>query len=560
MNKVLIGKMEKNIKELQCRLSQYDTESILGHIGTQLSISYDYNSVFEKTGLSSPLRQYIYLAGLLMSTNQKESLRMNKKRMDHLKKLLEDVSNAYALMYFDEIGEADDEHIKKYHHAVEIAMPTFLNYFNTADLSYDDQQLERLQSWFSPFDNYLSKHYGFTSLQLSEIYIMIRKYLRNHLNKVLETKKKAHGEHQKWIKLVENGINHSDALEQIDKKTIEEAFSEVALVFHIPIKMLEERFGKSVIEGFISQFTITRTKSDFKYYTEANPFQVKPLWKKSDEYIFCPLYRSLLSAIFSFCYKSLEQSELVDSFYRNRDHQAEKKTLDIFQQLFGLNAEYYTSVFDEHRNENDLLIKSGRDILLVEIKASKIKEPFRDPEKAYTRIRSAFRGECGIQKAFNQAYRLKKQLLENDTTKLYNEKGTLLIEIDKTSFDSVKILCITAEDLGAIAVNLAPLLIKPDSEPFPWACNIYSLESIVQALMQNTQLPKRFLTYLDERQQIHEKAFSTDELDICGYFLSEGTLLKIYKQDENLDRIVFSPDWATLFDKLYDQRNGFNLE
>lgn len=100
MNRELLAKMERNIKELKCRLSQYDTESVLGMIGTELSVVHDYKSIFEKTKLSSPLKQYLYLAGLLMSTNQVETLQLNKRRIDYLKQLLEEVTKAYALMYF----------------------------------------------------------------------------------------------------------------------------------------------------------------------------------------------------------------------------------------------------------------------------------------------------------------------------------------------------------------------------------------------------------------------------------------------------------------------------
>ena len=61
---------------------------------------------------------------------------------------------------------------------------------------------------------------------------------------------------------------------------------------------------------------------------------------------------------------------------------------------------YY--VIDDH--EQDLLILYKRNAIIVEIKASKLREPFRDIDKAIKRLKSDF--ENSIQYGFDQCKRV----------------------------------------------------------------------------------------------------------------------------------------------------------
>jgi len=45
---------------------------------------------------------------------------------------------------------------------------------------------------------------------------------------------------------------------------------------------------------------------------------------------------------------------------------------------------------------------------VIESKATQQREPLRDPEKAYTRIKDDFKSNAGIQKAYEQAERLRR--------------------------------------------------------------------------------------------------------------------------------------------------------
>lgn len=68
--------MEDKIKVLKKKLEKFETRELLGMIGTHF-ITFGDNAeeitartdIFNKTKLMSPQKQYVYLAGLLMSTN-----------------------------------------------------------------------------------------------------------------------------------------------------------------------------------------------------------------------------------------------------------------------------------------------------------------------------------------------------------------------------------------------------------------------------------------------------------------------------------------------------------
>lgn len=57
---------------------------------------------------------------------------------------------------------------------------------------------------------------------------------------------------------------------------------------------------------------------------------------------------------------------------------------------------------------HDLVILLGEVAFVVESKATQQREPLRDPEKAYTRIKDDFKSNAGIQKAYEQAERLRR--------------------------------------------------------------------------------------------------------------------------------------------------------
>ena len=77
--------MEEKIKKLKEKLQSFGTRDLLGMIGTHFLIFAnnakgvaEQADIFNKTNLISPQKQYIYLAGLLMSTEDKSNGRIKE--------------------------------------------------------------------------------------------------------------------------------------------------------------------------------------------------------------------------------------------------------------------------------------------------------------------------------------------------------------------------------------------------------------------------------------------------------------------------------------------------
>ena len=93
-------------------------------------------------------------------------------------------------------------------------------------------------------------------------------------------------------------------------------------------------------------------------------------------------------------------------------HNKSWKVGDLFAELemcIRDRAIYHTNVCEERgTKEHDLLIEFHDYILIAEVKASKVREPFFNPQKAYTRITDHFHSDSGIGGAYAQAITLKK--------------------------------------------------------------------------------------------------------------------------------------------------------
>lgn len=103
------------------------------------------------------------------------------------------------------------------------------------------------------------------------------------------------------------------------------------------------------------------------------------------------------------------KNKFADKYKKIKAEIVENQFLDYFKRVFGDQAIYHTNVCEERgTKEHDLLIEFHDYILIAEVKASKVREPFFNPQKAYTRITDHFHSDSGIGGAYAQAITLKK--------------------------------------------------------------------------------------------------------------------------------------------------------
>ena len=83
------------------------------------------------------------------------------------------------------------------------------------------------------------------------------------------------------------------------------------------------------------------------------------------------------------------------------------------------------------------------------------------------------------------------------------------------------------------------------------------LETFFLTMIAKKKRPQDFINYLYLREELHGKLICSDELEVCGEYLS-GALTE--KKIEKADRIVTTPDLPEIFDKQYNKGMGFENE
>ncbi|MDM5309709.1 hypothetical protein [Peribacillus frigoritolerans] len=59
---------------------------------------------------------------------------------------------------------------------------------------------------------------------------------------------------------------------------------------------------------------------------------------------------------------------------------------------------------------------------------------------------------------------------------------------------------------------------------------------------------------MHEREEYHEYLVASDELEILGYFLENGSLQSLNAKKDNM--VGFSPDFSAVFDDIYFEKRG----
>jgi hypothetical protein len=554
--------MEDKIKVLKSKLEEFGTRDLLGYIATHF-ISYGSNpeeiaytsDIFNKTKLMSPQKQYHYLAGLLLSTDYCPTENENKSNMnddlskfEELEKDIQNITFDYirGFISFEDYKADDETKMKKF-----VSMDAFSSYFDMDVLRYEEQTISLIKSLYSRFDSeivrltslciddYLS-FYNFINDKFTESYDRI-KNLRNDMDKVI----------QRF--LLEELEKAEDETYQDTDIFISEFTEAIELLSAVKKEDIVDKFGGEKAKLLLGKFSLARKKRPFKYYNETNPFTQKPLTCINEQIFFVVHPKFLLSAIYEYVSSILEDSNnsFSDQYRKHKAAKVEELVLNHLKRILGDNAKYHTSVCEEYgTKEHDLLIEYGRYIIIGEVKSSKVREPFFNPDKAYTRIKDHFLSASGIGGAYVQAINLKKYIESNNSIVLF-ENMTAAFELSKIR-QKIIIPCVfTLNQFGGIAINTS-MILKPEyNQPYPWVCNLHDLENIGEIIDYLKKRPEDFIDYIQWRIKYHDKLMSSDELDILESFLFDKDI-RIVKQD----KLLFLPTGPDLIDKIYFEKHG----
>lgn len=548
----------QNTEVLRSMLAACSTETIV------VACVADYlkrnNELDLLPNLDSPARQTSFLLGLMLTTPEPAAPKeFGDEEWKRAVELLNRIFNAYNNIFFPSAG---DEITDAWRKVRQVATPAFLHYFNSALPARTDQLVERIRLYIFPFDDELQNHFGITSQQTIEMCEWITGGLQGSVARLRDAAKR---EQEARLTLLDRAQNEGWDIDRLRDETrnsayrdIAHEFSEVAKRFsRVSLADIEARYGSGAAHSFWSLFSVGRGEvKEFKYLTERNIAEERSLYRLSYDEAICPSAHTLFVAAITQFEGYLSAGPLRDRYFRHRDKILESQTERQLCRLVPNRDECLRSVYETAgcQFEHDLVIRAGRVCFVVEAKASPPVEPFRDPDKAFTRIRRAFQDDRGIQKAFNQANRIWRRWSSGEPVPLFDDHGNHLTTIDRQTVDEVFMLCVTRDSFGLLAIDLSLLLEIEQGNPYPWAVNILDLEALADAWEYFGWSTDRLTEFLRHRVKLHGRLLSFDELDVAGFFIQHGTLR--WLKDWKADRVHLNPVYSNVFDRIYRTRFG----
>lgn len=440
--------------------------------------------------LQSPAKQLAFLLGQLLTTDEPDEGREFghddwEDVVVHLRSLFGVYTERYSPGWEDFTRESIDDLKKR-----ELAILAFSDYFQQTLLADDEQVATHIRTYLVPFDEQLALELGVSAsdaLTVSERIVA----------KLLAERRQ----------LLSDG----------EPTTLDRLLS----VYRIQRSELTSQYGETG-EKFWQLYTIGRGEGqELEFPTERSIVEERPFIRVSEGVaIGCTLKEMLLSIL------TRGEAHLLTGprrrkYYDFRATALEDHAAACFKQLLGESAQIHQNLFErpDSQNEHDIVALQHDMCLFVEAKASPVSAPFRDPDRAYNRLRREFKSKTGIQKGYEQANRLLQLLQQNDTVPLYDKSGKEVLQLPSTLKDHAFCICVTKDNHGPAATCLSFLLDKDPSQPYPWVVGILQLENMAEIWQYYRWGAAQLKSFLTAREKLHATACSGDELDYVGAYV-----------------------------------------
>lgn len=556
--------IKKKSQELYDIISKYEKKSFIGFFS--FLIRQQNLEIFDNL-FESKLKDFQYLIGLRLF-NKKKGIEEFLPSRDLLKDLayrIKDIKDSYFQNDFLINNFIFD---LKYQEKLLIHEFTFNNYFHNGTLSYVEQDIDLFERTFIKLEKNLMHDFGLDITFLIDVYKYSEETVRLKGNEqmkftweeeYLEIKTKAKQDNT----ILNNYINNLP--KEINKKFLNFISKPIYEFLKFNKTEYYSKFPTQKIDKFLELFACNESgKSSYIFYTDKNQLDEKPIIQLSqNEYLFV-YQKQLPVAYYNFFYRFYSQNLNKEKMQKIRGKILEEKCFEILKDFFKKEKKtYFYQNYYIDNNEQDILVLSNGAAFIIETKANSFREPFRDIEKSYIKIRDDFK--ANIQKGYEQCERVRKKFLKGDTFEIYDSRGKLITTINPNKYYDVFNIIVTQERLGPIQQNLGYLLNKNINERYPFSIYINDLEIFFRTLRLKTRNPRyEFVTFLKKRELLHERLFSSDELDICATYLSNKDLFLKLAEDLNAT-ITMCPDNQNYFDELYFQgigllKNELNIE
>lgn len=480
--------IEEIVCDLEKELAPVKEESFLIH-AMRLIIELDakQNSPLY-THLLSPMRQTLYLIDVYYSIDMREaSVDMNGERWERIAILLDEIEMTYFVnVGFPNDGDLyHDERDKK----IGVSLATFMGYFGNAVLSYEEQTLDRIVRYLKPYDEYIKLRCGFEINEAVKFILHVRELNNGKLNSIYQPfadNLRYYSAHpEEWCKLTqkfeERGLDDPrDWWYQPELKGMLDSLT--TNPGEITVHELKELMNVDINTENLCQilkfFSYDKDSQKGKtiYYAGKHHSESNPLILVGGKYV-CPCSKFLFEGLFFRLDDMLIKDVSTKKYKQNKDFAFEKKVAEVFRTFFPKDTKIFANYSLDGIAENDLLVIIGNTCIIVEIKDCKFREPFRDPLKAYDRIKRDYQN--AIQLGYDQCRRVEKVLLNGKDVDILDadDKKKVLYHLKNRRIGEIWSIVVTDFKYGTIQTNLGNLLEKDEEALYPWSVCIDDLEA-----------------------------------------------------------------------------------
>jgi len=554
--------LEIKSQELKDLVSTYDTQWFLGDLSGLIKNIGTGRADDQLGKLSSPLRQLYFLGGLIISSDPTNGndIQFTHEKWEQIVELLNEIEHEYDKIFFPKPDEQINEEWKKVR---KVAMPSFLSYFNQGPLNFEEQTLNWVKDLFSQLDSIIEPATDLKTEDFIQFYENLDQLNQKNFQSFSSKNVPLRPNWDKYTKIEMGVVDEApDFIKAMgeENRPIYTFMADHGIIHRFyPEEIVSVTLPLTKVNKILSLLTTKRAQTDYLYYTATrpgNPLFEKPIVDIGEGMFQVFEVKQVIHAIENLlenvCSSTTENTtKLID----RKGKLLEGKIIDLFKEFFKKDYEVFVSYYVDG-NEQDILFLWKEYAFIIEAKGYKLNEPFRDPNKAFVRIKSDFKACIGY--GYSQTKRIEQKFIDQVPLRITDKNGNLIKEIDTTKYENNDFsIIVNLKSFGQMQNDLSTLLGIGEDETFPWAVKLDDLEVFLLTLIAKKKTPIFFVNYLLMREDLHGKLICSDELEVCGGFIS-GKITD--KAIEKADVIFTSPDLADLFDNQYTKVMGFKNE
>ncbi|BAV10940.1 hypothetical protein MOSL_0367 [Moraxella osloensis] len=308
------------------------------------------------------------------------------------------------------------------------------------------------------------------------------------------------------------------------------------------VKELERIYEETEVEFGSSLFNIVKNKlpneiletlsirlgenTDFKQgkisYFLNNDTQIydKPFIKLGEEY-HCynspVIYYKLQNLLENILLNTIPANKHQKLYFAKKGEYLEEKSLELLESVLP-NSKIFKNLKYGVNFEVDGIVIFDDNIFIVESKSNKftIGAKKGNIEKIKTDTKNI------VEKAYQQATRAKKFILENDVSEFKDKNGKVVLKLEKKDFNNIYLINTTLEPLNRLSTDLSSLKSFGFLQEDEWIWSVYLND--LRVICEILDSPSEFLLYVNRRIKYNNfpQVKMADELDVFGYFLERG--------------------------------------